>query len=143
MIKLMSKGDLEERRDLMQSDRELIEGIIHNLIGDEDTEGVRAIRGYLVCQIDESDIDDNLRSELGGDAAAFSDGWMTAKAQKEDSLKPKVELPACRPERVKELLWEWVDCHGELSCEAVETELKYLYHEQEAELNRQQLASGN
>ncbi len=77
MAKLMSKEELEKRTDLEQTDRELIERIIGEMVG-SDSVKVRALRAYLVGEMEDCVIDDTLRSELPIDAAAFSDGWEAA-----------------------------------------------------------------
>ena len=52
-------------------------------------------------------------------------------------------LPACRPERVTELLWDWAMSPDTLDINKVQAELRYLYSEQFAEERRQQVCSGS
>ncbi len=47
-------------------------------------------------------------------------------------------LPACRSERVTELLWDWALNWDTLDITKVQAELTYLYGEQFAEEKRQQ-----
>ncbi len=78
-FKLMTEEELAQREDISQADRELIEREV-GLLTDGDLEA-RAVRGYLVEEMDENLVNDELRSELPGDAASFLDGWNAAMAQ--------------------------------------------------------------
>ncbi len=53
------------------------------------------------------------------------------------------QLPAYRPERVEEVLWDWAENYDEQDIKKVMEELKHLFAEQFAEERRKQLASGN
>jgi len=52
-------------------------------------------------------------------------------------------LPACRPERVEEVLWDWGCNHQEQDVKKVMAELEHLYREKFAEERRKQEMSGN
>ena len=53
------------------------------------------------------------------------------------------QLPPCRPERVEEVLWDWALNYDDLDLTKVISELRYLFHEQDAETMRKEITSGN
>ena len=53
------------------------------------------------------------------------------------------QLPACRPERVEEVLWDWACNYQDMDIGKIMLELEYLYKEYFAEQRRQQTCSGN
>ncbi|MFH0808980.1 MAG: hypothetical protein V2A77_00695 [Pseudomonadota bacterium] len=68
-FKAVTKEELEKRGDILPKDKALIEELAGEL------EHTDAVRGYLVQQLDECVIDDQMRAEVSVSAAAFSDGW--------------------------------------------------------------------
>lgn len=52
-------------------------------------------------------------------------------------------LPACRPERVKEVLWDWALNYESMDVQKIMEELRHLYSEQFAAEASAQINSGN
>ena len=79
---LITKAELEQRADLSRADRDLIEDCAYQYGGfSEDLPDCplrQAIRGFLVQELEENIVDEQLRKELLDDAAAFADGWDAA-----------------------------------------------------------------
>jgi len=87
MVKLMTKAELEAHDGLSPEDKDLVEKQVTEYGGgykeSPDLPVRQAIRGYLVKELDEMVVDDNLRGELSGDAACFADGWQAAMEYQE------------------------------------------------------------
>lgn len=71
--------ELQAMDEILWQDKQLITNIVETGAGLDDNDiRVRAIRGYLVGMLLDHEVDDELREELGGMAASFSDGWTGA-----------------------------------------------------------------
>jgi hypothetical protein len=64
--------------DLTKADKRLIEKAVREFTDKDETVKQDAMRGFLVQECEESIIDYDLRLELPGDAASFSEGWDAA-----------------------------------------------------------------
>jgi len=80
--------ELQAMDEILPQDKQLITNIVETGAGLDDNDiRVRAIRGYLVGTLLDCEVDDELREELEGMAASFSDGWTGAL---ENSITPEV-----------------------------------------------------
>lgn len=75
MCKPMTKEQLAAHDGISPEDKELIEQTIDWVLGEDDDLQSRCLRAYLVALWEESEPDDQLRQEIGGDAASWLDGW--------------------------------------------------------------------
>lgn len=79
-MKLLTRAELK-KLDMCPMDRDLVEKIVGDLMSrgqDPDNPECQAIRGFLVQQFEENIVTPELREELPGDAASFSEGWQAA-----------------------------------------------------------------
>jgi len=87
----LTKEALEKREDILASDKALIEEAVREDGGgykeSPDIPLRQAIRGYLVQQMEESEVDDQLREDLAYSAASFADGWGAALEYQQKSPK--------------------------------------------------------
>jgi hypothetical protein len=73
MHKTMTEEELMVHPEISSEDKKLIKETV-GLISDP-TACPDGLRGYLVTLFEENEVDDQFRSELGGAAASFVDGW--------------------------------------------------------------------